>query len=147
VVVGAYELRGQDADARLSRSGGTEMSLSDEEKIDRAARHEEVRFLKRQQWAVAAAGVVLISALLTFLKDVHVTRLDKFLILVLITAGVAFGCYFLNDLQCGLARVREALDPRDWEASTRGRPIMLLLLAILVGTLLFAWWLIVFKLD
>jgi hypothetical protein len=46
------------------------MSLSDEEKmIDRAARHEEVRFLKKQQWAVAAAGVVLIAGLLAILKD------------------------------------------------------------------------------
>ena len=30
--------------------------LSDKDKIDRAARHEEVRFLKKQQWAVATAG-------------------------------------------------------------------------------------------
>jgi len=83
------------------------MSLSDEEKmIDRAARYEEVRFLKKQQWAVAAAGVVLMGGLLAILKDVHVTPLDKFLILLLITTGVAFGWYFLEDLQEGLARVR-----------------------------------------
>jgi hypothetical protein len=124
------------------------MSLGDEEKmIDRAARHEEVRFLKKQQWAVAAAGVVLIAGLLAILKDVHVTPLDKFLILLLITAGVACGWYFLDDLQEGLARVRQALEPNDWEASTRGRPIMRLHRSILVGTALFAAWLIVFKLD
>src|SRR5262245_15487008 len=100
------------------------MSLSDDEKtIDRAARDEEIRFLKKQQWAVAAAGVVLIGGLLAILKDVHVTPLDKFFILLLITAGVAFGWYFLQDLQEGLGRVRQALDPNDWEASTRGRPI------------------------
>ena len=33
--------------------------LSDKDKIDRAAQHEEVRFLKKQQWAVATAGVIL----------------------------------------------------------------------------------------
>ena len=33
--------------------------LTDKEKIDREAWHEEVRFLKKQQWAVATAGVVL----------------------------------------------------------------------------------------
>ena len=55
-----------------------EMSLSDEEKmIDRAERYEEVRFLKKQHWAVAAAGVVLMGGLLAILKDVHVTPLDK----------------------------------------------------------------------
>jgi hypothetical protein len=98
------------------------MSLSNDEKmIDRAASYEEVRFLKKQQWAVAAAGVILIGGLLTILKDVHVTPLDKFLMLLLITAGVAFGWYFLEDLQEALARVRQALDPQDWEASTRGR--------------------------
>jgi len=124
------------------------MSLSDDEKtIDRAARYEEIRFLKKQQWAVAAAGVVLIGGLLAILKDVHVTPLDKFFILLLITAGVAFGWYFLQDLQEGLGRVRQALDPNDWEASTRGRPIMLLHRSILVGTALFAAWLIAFKLD
>ena len=124
------------------------MSLSDDEKmIDRAERYEEVRFLKKQQWAVAAAGVGLIGGLLAILKDVHVTPLDKFLILALITAGVAFGWYFLEDLQEGLARVRQALDPNDWEVSTRGRPIMLLHRSILVGTALFAAWLIIFKFN
>ena len=40
-------------------------NLSDEEKIDRAAWHEELRFDTKQQWAVATAGVILLGALLT----------------------------------------------------------------------------------
>ena len=47
--------------------------LSDREKIDRAAFLEEIRFLKRQQWAVAAAGVVLLGALVATIRDVHMT--------------------------------------------------------------------------
>src|SRR6516162_6599917 len=43
--------------------------LSDKEKIDRAAYHEEVRFLKKQQWAVATAGVLLFGALLAAIRD------------------------------------------------------------------------------
>jgi hypothetical protein len=35
------------------------MSDKDKEIIDRAALHEEARFLKKQQWAVASAGVIL----------------------------------------------------------------------------------------
>ena len=51
--------------------------LSDEEKIDRAARHEELRFYKKQQWAVATAGVILLGALLTTAFNVHITALNK----------------------------------------------------------------------
>jgi len=62
--------------------------LSDKDKIDRAARHEEVRFLKKQQWAVATAGVLLLGALLATIRNMHMTVLDKFLAVVLIAIGV-----------------------------------------------------------
>src|SRR5262249_872630 len=59
-------------------------NLTDKEKIDRAvdraAWREEVRFLKKQQWAVATAGVVLLSGLLAAIRDYHLTALDKFIL-------------------------------------------------------------------
>ena len=48
-------------------------TLPDKEKIDRAAQHEEVRFLKKQQWAVATAGVVLAGAFVATVSKYHMT--------------------------------------------------------------------------
>jgi hypothetical protein len=125
-------------------------NLTDKEKIDRAvdraAQHEEVRFLKRQQWAVATAGVVLLSGLLAAIRDYHLTALDKFVVVVVIGLGVWCGWFYLNDLQCGLAGVRRALDPSDYKASTRGRPIVNLHKAILVGSAVFVVWIVLWKL-
>jgi hypothetical protein len=81
------------------------VQLSDQEKIDRAAFHEEVRFLKKQQWAVATAGAVLSGAFLAAISNYHMTRLDRFLAVLLIAVGVWAGWFFLDDLQCGLARI------------------------------------------
>ena len=120
-------------------------TLSDQEKIDRAARHEEVRFLKRQQWAVATAGAVLSGAFLATINNYHMTPLDRFLAVLLLAAGVWAGWFFLDDLQCGLARVRRALDPADHEASTRGSPIVNLHKAILVASALVVAWAVLFK--
>ena len=116
--------------------------LSDRQKIDRAACFEEVRFLKRQQWAVAAAGVVLLGALVATIRDVHMTALDKIFTLVLIAVGVGAGWFFLEDLQEGLARTRRVLDPTDWGAATRGREIMNVHKTILIVTALVVAWLI-----
>ena len=122
------------------------VQLSDQEKIDRAAFHEEVRFYKKQQWAVATAGVVLLGAFLATVNDVHMTALDKFLAVVLIALGVCAGGYFLDSLQTGLADVRRRLDPSDNDAAIRGRDIMNLHKAILVGSALVVVW-AVFKLP
>ena len=122
------------------------VQLSDQEKIDRAAFHEEVRFYKKQQWAVATAGVVLLGAILATVSDVHMTALDKFLAVVLIALGVCAGGYFLDNLQTGLADVRRRLDFSDHDAAIRGRDIMNLHKAILVGSALVVVW-AVFKLP
>jgi len=116
------------------------MSLNDQDKIDRAAFHEEVRFYKKQQWAVATAGVVLLGAFLATVRDVHLTALDKFLAVILIVAGVCAGGYFLDSLQEGLANVRRRLDPSDRDATTRGRDIVNLHKAILVFSVLVVVW-------
>ena len=121
-------------------------NLTDKEKIDRAAWHEEVWFLKKQQWAVATAGVVLLSGLLAAIRDYHLTALDKFIVMVVVGLGVWCGWFFLDDLQCGLARVRRALDPADREAATRGGNIVNLHEAILVASAaVVVLWIVLFK--
>ena len=121
--------------------------LSDKDKIDRAARHEEVRFLKKQQWAVATAGVLLLGALLATIRNMHMTVLDKFLAVVLIAIGVYAGWLFLDDLQYGLADVRRWLDPADRDAATRGREILYLHKFILVASAVVVVWAVLFKLP
>jgi hypothetical protein len=83
------------------------VQVSDKEKIDRVALYEEVRFYKRQQWAVVTAGVALLGALLATVRGVHMTELERYLAVVLIVVGVCAGVYFLDSLQKALAAVRE----------------------------------------
>ena len=85
--------------------------LSDKDKIDRAAWHEEVRFLKKQRWAVATAGVLLLAGLLATIRNMHLTALDRFLAVMLIAIGVYAGWLFLDDLQYGLADVPTLVGP------------------------------------
>ena len=118
--------------------------LSDKEKIDRAAFHEEVRFYKKQMWAIATAGVVLLGALLAAVRDVNGERpvplLDKFVAVAIIAAGVWCGWHYLESLRRGLADVRRALNPNDWGAEDRGRDIVRLHKAILVGSAVVVVW-------
>ena len=121
------------------------MSDKDKEIIDRAALHEEVRFLKKQQWAVASAGVILFGGFLATIRGEHMSTLEKFLAVVLIAVGVWAGWFFLDDLQNGLAGVRRRLDPADCAAETRGSEILNLHKGILVASALVVAWVVLFK--
>jgi uncharacterized membrane protein len=121
--------------------------LSDKDKIDRAAWHGEARFLKKQQWAIATAGVLLLAGLLAAIRNMHLTALDRFLAVVLIAIGVYVGWLFLDDLQYDLARLRRSLDPTDRDATIRGREILHLLKFILVVSALVVTWAVLFKLP
>jgi hypothetical protein len=121
--------------------------LSDKDKIDRAAHHEEVRFLKKQQWAVATAGVVLLGGFLAAVRNEHMTPLDRFLAVMFVAVGVWAGWFFLENLQDGLAKVRRSLDADDRDAATRGREIVNLHKLILVGSALVVVWMVLFKLH
>jgi hypothetical protein len=119
--------------------------LSDREKIDRAAFHEEVRFYKKQQWAVAAAGALLLGAFLAVVRGAQMAGWEKCLALVLIVVGVFAGLGFLWKLQSDLAKVRRTLDPSDRKSKTRGLPIVLLQGAILVVTAVVVSWVALFR--
>jgi hypothetical protein len=127
----------------MSEQGG----LTDQEKlVDRAARHEEVRWLKKQQWAITTAGVVLFGAFLTILRNVqHLTALDKFMAVALIALGVWAGWFYLDDIQNGLAGVRRALDPNDPNPAERDDDILGLHKAILIASAVVVVWVVLFK--
>jgi uncharacterized membrane protein len=90
---------------------GAPLTDQEKQKIDRAAWHEQVQFLKKQQWAVATAGVVLFGAFLAIMRNHGMSAWEKYLAVLLIVVGVGAGCFFLDELQNGLATVRRALDP------------------------------------
>jgi hypothetical protein len=120
-------------------------NLSDKDKIDRVAQHEELRFYKKQQWAVTTAGVVLLGALLTTVGNLHITALDKFLAVILIFLAAWAGWFVLDDLQEDVVKVRRALDPAD--NAIRGREILSLQKSILVATAVVVGWAVLFKLP
>jgi hypothetical protein len=124
---------------------GSALTEAEKEKIDRAAWHEQVHFLKRQQWAVTTAGVALFGAFLALVRNQNMSAWEKHLAVLLIVVAVAAGCFFLQDLQDGLAVVRQALDPGDRKAATRGEPILVLHKAILVASAAFVLWIVLFK--
>jgi hypothetical protein len=117
----------------------------EKEKIDRAARHEEIRFLKRQQWAVTTAGVVLFGAFLAIIRNHDMSGCEKHLAVLLIVVAVGAGCFFLDDLQDGLAGVRRAVNPNDPNPRERGEPILILHKAILVASAAVVLWVVLFK--
>jgi hypothetical protein len=71
---------------------GSALTDQEKEKIDRAAWHEQVQFLKRQQWAVTTAGVVLFGAFLAIMRNHDMSPWEKHLAVLLIVVGVGCGC-------------------------------------------------------
>jgi len=128
-------------------SDQTNGNLSDKDKIDRAAQHEELRFYKKQQWAVTTAGVVLLGAFLTAVGNVRITALDKFFAVILIFLAACAGWFVLENLQEDIVKVRRALDPADGDATIRGREILSLHKCILVATAVVVGWAVLFKLP
>jgi UDP-N-acetylmuramyl pentapeptide phosphotransferase/UDP-N-acetylglucosamine-1-phosphate transferase len=100
------------------------VQLSDQEKIDRAAFHEEVRFYKRQQWAVTTAGVALLGAFLATVRGLHMEAWEKYVAVALVVGGICVGGYFIDDLQKVLDKVRRRLDRFDPNPADRGLPIV-----------------------
>jgi len=119
-----------------------EPGLSDREKIDRAAWHEEVRFYKKQQWAVATAGVVLCGGFVAAINNLHFKMTEKIVAMVIIAVGAGIGGYVIDKLQSDLANVRRKLDPSDRKAKTRGIEIVHFQRAILTLSATFVFWIL-----
>jgi hypothetical protein len=135
------------ATAGLKDADQANGNLSDKDKIDRVAQHEELRFYKKQRWAVTTAAVVLLGAFLTTVSKVHVTALDKFFAVILISLAVCAGWFVLDNFQEGIVKVRCALDPADRDAAIRGREILSLHKSILVASAVVVGWAVLFKLP
>ena len=54
------------------------------------------------------------------MRNHDMSEWEKFLAVLLVVLGLGAGCFFLDDLQNGLATVRLALDPRDPNPAGRG---------------------------
>jgi len=80
---------------------------------DRAALFEELRFLKRQQWAIATSAVPLLGAVFAISRSVELTMIEKGMATVFLILIAGFGVTFLYDLQRSLKKTRIVLDPDD----------------------------------
>jgi hypothetical protein len=87
-----------------------------------AARMEELRFLKRQQWTVTAAVVALITGAYNVVKPL--THYEKSIATILITIGVIAAIYWLHDLQRSLRNTRLVVDRYDRGARRRGLEVV-----------------------
>jgi len=76
---------------------------------DRAALFEELRFLKRQQWAIATSAVTLLGAVFAISRSVELTMIEKGMATVFLILIAGFGVTFLYD--AGFPHVIQALQP------------------------------------
>ena len=88
----------------------------------KAALWEELRFAKRQQWAVTAAVITFIVGAYNVVKPLG--PCEKVAATILITSMVFGGIYWLFDLQRHLRNTRLAIDRWDIDARSRGLEIV-----------------------
>jgi hypothetical protein len=95
---------------------------------DRAAKLEELRFAKRQQWSIATSAVTLLAAIFGIAHVIEEPKLgEKIAATVLVVLIVGFACKFLWQLQGHLKKTRTLLDPRDRRPWYRGVDILIVL--------------------
>jgi hypothetical protein len=101
---------------------------------DRAQRFEELRFAKKQQWAVATAVVTLLGAIfaLQHAADAGPGPREKVALAVIITLIATLGCSFLVMLQNYMRVTRLLLDPCDQDAGLRGVSILGALIGVII---------------
>jgi hypothetical protein len=97
-------------------------------------RREELRFAKKQQWAVATASVTLLAAIFALQHSLTdglkcVERIAFSIAIVLIAI---FGTWFLIKLQQHLRDTRLQLDPNDRNPATRGADILGVLIGVVI---------------
>jgi len=106
---------------------------------DRSQLFEELRFAKKQQWAVATAAVTLLGAIFALQHSVAgdsgagpIRPPEKIALAVAITLVAAFGCSFLAILQKYMRDTRLRLDPSDKDAALRGVSIVGALIGVII---------------
>jgi hypothetical protein len=108
--------------------------MAEEQPNDRPQYLEELRFAKKQQWAVTTAAITLLAAIYAVAKDLkpELGPKEKVAIAVLVTLIACAGVVYLTSLQSHLRETRLKLDPEDKEPWLRGVSV----LAGLVGTVI-----------
>jgi hypothetical protein len=91
--------------------------------VIKAAYLEELRFAKRQQWAVTIAVVTLIAGAYSMVQPLG--PWEKHVAIRLIWIVVAGGWYLLCSLQCHLRNTRLAIDPDDRYPLLRGADVVI----------------------
>jgi hypothetical protein len=100
---------------------------------DRAQWFEELRFAKKQQWAVATAVVTLLGAIFALQHSTgDPSPREKTALTVVITLIAAFGCTVLLMLQKYIRDTRLRIDPCDRDAVLRGVSIMVALIGVVL---------------
>jgi hypothetical protein len=119
----------EDKDRFIDELRRLRRSLEDK---DRAARLEELRFAKKQQWYIATSAVTLLAAIFGIAHITEPAKLgEKGMGTVFVAAIVYFAWKFLRQLQDHLAQTRNLLDPND-STPFRGVDILAVLTGIVV---------------
>lgn len=107
--------------------------MSDQQNsVDRAARHEELRFAKKQQWYVATSAVTLLAGIFAIARSTTLSEVEKAAATVFIVLIASFGTVFLCKLQSHMMEKRKELDPADSCPWVRGSDVLLVLAGIIV---------------
>ena len=86
---------------------------------------EELRFGKRQQWAVAAATIALIAGAFHLAQSMApLACWEKAVASNIVLVVAAGGIWLMFDLQTHLASTRTTIDPDDKRPWWRGMPIV-----------------------
>jgi hypothetical protein len=106
--------------------------MADHQNNDRGARIEELRFAKKQQWAIATSAVTLLAAIFGIAHALSPKPVEKIGATVLVALIMGFACWFLWQLQSHLETTRKLLNTTDEKAWYRGVDI----LGVLMGTVI-----------
>src|ERR1700731_3316304 len=75
--------------------------------VDRAARHEELRFAKKQQWYVATSAVTLLAAIFAIARGTSLSVDERGVVTFFIFLIATFGIDVLSKLQTHMWKTRQ----------------------------------------
>jgi hypothetical protein len=101
---------------------------------DRPQYFEDLRFAKKQQWAVTTAAVTLLAAIYALQRSVDpgLGSKERVAVVVAIVLIATFGCIFLFMLQKHIRDTRLRLDRTDKDALLRGVSIVGVLSGVVI---------------